>query len=251
MSGPFHDSSHGFAERAKFQQTLWGQVFAAGQQGFPESQEAMAALYKAYLLPIYSFLRRSGNDRQKAEELAQDFFGYLWEHNVVAKADPSVSKFRNFIIGVLKNFVLNEHKRQKTLKAGGGYQFVSMDAETAEGIYANEPSTDDSPEKIFERHWVLSIVKQARERLRAELARTDMAEHFVALEAFLTGDNEERFASLAAKLGKSEGATRTFVTRLRARQRELILEVISDTLTNKEDAEKEFAALVDVLRGAK
>ena len=249
MSEPFHDSSHGFAGGAKFQATLWGRVFTAGKQGFPESQEAMAALYKAYLLPIYSFLRRSGHDRQKAEELAQDFFGYLWEHNVVAKADPNVSKFRNFLIGVLKNFVRNEHKRQKTLKAGAEYQLVSIDAETAEGVYANEPVTDETPERIFERHWVLSILKQARERLRAEFLKSGTAEHFRAIDPFLTGDNDERFASLAAKLGKSEGATRTFVTRLRARHRELILEVISDTLANKEEAEKEFAALVDVLRG--
>lgn len=247
MSMALDDSSQGFGS-ARFQRTLWQQVFAAGNKDLPESQEAMAALYQIYLLPVYSFLRRSGHDRQKAKELAHDFFGYLWEHNLVAKADPNRSKFRNFLIGVLKKFVLSEHKEKKTLKSGAGYQHVSIDAETAEGIYANEPATDETPETIFERHWALTIIAQARERLRIEFLKTGTPEEFEALQPFLDGEKEERFASLAAKLGKSEGAARTFVTRLRARHREVILEVIRGTLANREDAEKEFAYLVDVLR---
>jgi len=247
MGGSADDSS--FGERAKFQRTLWNQVFAAGKQGLPESQEAMAALYQAYTLPIYSFLRRSGHNCQKAKELAHDFFGYLWEQNLVAKADPDRGRFRNFLIGVLKRFVKKEHKR--TQKNGAGYQFVSIDVETAEGIYACEPATDETPETLFERHWVHIVLAQARERLRAEFLKTGTPEDFAAVQPFLTGDNDERIANLAAKLGKNEGATRTFMTRLRAEQRQLILAVISDTLANKEDAETEFAYLVDVLRRRK
>ena len=93
------------------------------------------------------------------------------------------------------------------------------------------------------------MLAQARKRLRIEFMKTGTGEQFEAVEPFLAGEHEERFASLAKKLGKSEGAARTFVTRLRARHRALILEVISDTLANKEDAEKEFEYLVAVLRG--
>ena len=251
MSKPLDDNSHGLGERAKFEQTLWSHVFAAGNKGLPESQEAMAVLYTTYLLPVYSFLRRSGHDRQKAKELAHDFFGYLWQQNLVTKADPNRGKFRNFLIGVLKKFVLNEHKEHKTLKGGAGYQFVSIDAETAEGIYANEPATDETPESIFDRYWVLATLAQARERLRQEFLKTGSPEEFKAIQPFLSGQNEEGCADLAAKLGKTEGAVRTLLTRLRTRQRELILAVISDTLANKEDAEKEFAYLIEILRRSK
>jgi DNA-directed RNA polymerase specialized sigma24 family protein len=248
MSGPLDDSSQNLGARGSFQETLWGQVFAAGKQNLPESQEAMAALYKTYSLPIYSFLRRSGHDRQKAKDLAHDFFGYLWEHNLVAKADPSRSRFRNFLIGVLKKFVLNQYKEHNTLKGGAGYQFVSIDAETAEGIYANEPATDETPETIFERHWVLTVLAQARDRLRMEFMKSGTREQFNAVEPFLTGEKEDRFASLAKTLGKSEGAVRTVVSRLRAKHRALVVEVISQTLVNKEDAEAEFQHLIATLR---
>ena len=243
MSGTLDDSSRTFGPGARFQKTLWPRVLAAGKQDSPESQEAMAALYQAYSLPIYSFLRRSGHNRQKAKELAHDFFGYLWEHNLVAKADPN-RKFRNFLIGVLKKFVLNQHKQP----IGRRYQFISIDAEAAEGIYANEPSIDETPETLFERDWVLATLAQARERLRQEFLKTGTTEQFEAVLPFLTGDKDERIASLAAKLGKNEGATRTFLTRLRAEHRELILHVISDTLANKEEAETEFAYFKEVLR---
>jgi len=244
MSRPPNNSSHAFGEGAKFQPTLWRRVFAAGKRDLPESQEAMAKLYETYALPIYSFLRRSGNDRQKAKDLAHDFFGYLWEHNLIAKADPTRSKFRNFLIGVLKKFVLNEHKQQKTLKGGAGYQFVSIDAESAEGIYASEPAHLKTPEKLFDKHWALKVLQQARDRLRKELDPRE----FAILEPCLTGDNEDRYAAIAKKLGKTEEATRTAVSRLRARHRALIKEVIAETLANPEDVEAEFKYLVEVLR---
>ena len=229
---------------------MWGQVIAAGKRDLTESQEAMAALYQAYALPVYSFLRRSGNNRQKAKELAHDFFGYLWEHNLVAKADPN-RKFRNFLIGVLKKFVLSEYKQHQTLEESTGGQFISIDAEAAEGIYANEPVTDETPESLFERDWVLTTLAQARERLRQEFLKSGTPEQFEAILPFLTGDKDERIAALAAKLGKNEGATRTFLSRLRAEHRQLILDIISDTLANKEDAETEFAYFKEVLRRTK
>ncbi len=245
MSGPSaSDSSQDFAPRAKFEQTLWTQVFAAGKQDLPESQEAMAALYNAYSLPVYSFLRRSGNNRQKAKELANDFFGYLWQHNLVSRADPTRGRFRNYMIGVLKIFVLNQHKADKP---DPRYVFVSIDAETAEGIYANELATNETPETLYDRHWAFTVLKQARERLRAELAGSFTREQITLLESFLVGDQEERFASLGKKLGKTEGAARTFVSRVRDQHRRLILEVIAETLLNKEDAEVEFAHLVAAL----
>ena len=104
---------------------------------------------------------------------------------------------------------------------------------------------------LWQQVLVLTTLAQARERLRQQFLKTGTPEQFEAILPFLTGDKDERIAALAAKLGKNEGATRTFLSRLRAEHRQLILDVIADTLANKEEAETEFAYFKEVLRRTK
>lgn len=209
----------------------------------------MEELYRLYAAPVYTFLRRWGHDRQKARDLTQDFFGYLWEANLVAKADPARGRFRCFLLGVLKKFVAHEQNRHKTLKSGGGYQFVSIDVTAAEGFCANEPSTEETPERIFDRRWAVAVLEQAMERLRAEYEIGGMGQIFQTIEPYLTGEQESGFGELGLALGKSEGAARVLVFRLRKRFAQLIRAVIADTVSSVDDVEGELEHLQAVLRG--
>jgi RNA polymerase sigma-70 factor (ECF subfamily) len=209
----------------------------------------MAELYRVYAAPVYTFLRRWGHSTQSARDLTQDFFGYLWEFNLVAKADPGRARFRSFLLGVLKKFVAHEQSRQKTLKRGAGCEWVSIDITAAEGFYSNEPATDETPEKIFDRRWALAVLEQAMERLRAEYLTGGFGELFQSIEPYLTGGQDTGFAELGAALGKSEGAARVLVCRLRKRFAQLIRSVIADTVSGVDDVEAELAHLQAALRG--
>jgi len=209
----------------------------------------MGELYRAYASPVYAFLRRWGHNSQKARDLTQDFFTYLWEANLVAKADPARGRFRCFLLGVLKKFVAHEQNRHKTLKSGAAYQFVSIDVTAAEGFYANEPATDETPDKIFDRRWALAVLEQAMQRLRAEYEAGGLDQMFHVIEPYLTGGHEDGFAELGAKLGKTEGAARVLVCRLRKRFAQLIRAVIADTVSGVDDVEVELAYLQAALRG--
>ena len=241
-------SSTGLGNQAAFQNTLWSQVVAAGKLDLPNSQQALEELCRLYWLPIYVFLRRWGHDREEARDLTQGFFAYLLEENVLAKADPDRGRFRSFLLGVLKNYVSNQQNWAKAIKRGGKDKIVSIDEETAEGLYANEPVTDTTPDKIFERRWALAVLEEAMKRLRAEYAQASMQSLFETLQPWLTGDQESGFAALAEQLGKSESNARVLVHRLRDRFRKLIRAVIADTVTNVDDIETEFAHLQAALR---
>ena len=234
--------------QAAFQNTLWSQVFAAGKLSSPNSEQALEELCRLYWYPIYAFLRRWGHNREEARDLTQGFFAYLLEQNAIAKANPERGRFRSFLLGTLKNYVSNQQNWTNAIKRGGKQQLVSIDEETAEGLYAHEPITHATPDSIFEKRWALAVVEEAMKRLDAEYSHAGMEALFVLLQPWLTGDCECGFAALGAALGKTEGNARVLVHRLRDRFRKLIRAVIADTVTDADEVETELAHLQAALR---
>ncbi len=231
-----------------FQSTLWSQVRAAGRLDAPGARQALETLCRLYWQPIYAFLRRSGHERQNAKDLTQGFFAYLLEENLLRKADPHRGRFRSFLLGSLKFFVSNEQARERALKRGGGVCFVSIDLELADGILPNEPVTNLTPERLFDRNWALAVLGEAMERLKAEYRRGGLADQFALLQPYLTGEADEHLSDLAVRLGKSPGAARLLVFRLRNRFRRLIRAVIADTVSDLGQVESELQHLEDALR---
>lgn len=220
----------------------------AGQSDAPLARQALEALCQVYWNPIYAFLRRSGHERQNAKDLTQGFFAYLLEEGLLEKADPERGRFRSYLLGSLKFFVSNQQAKERALKRGGGISFVPIDAESDDGPAPNEPVTHLTPEKLFDRKWARSVLAEAMERLATEYRRGGLAEQFALLHPHLTGDATEHLPALAARLGKSDGAVRVLVFRLRNRFRRLVRAVIADTVSDLEQVERELQHLEAALR---
>lgn len=224
-------------------------MFTAGQVDAPGSSKALESLCRLYWYPIYVFLRRWGHPRQDASDLTQGFFAYVIELNLLRKADPDKGRFRSFLLGTLKRYVSNQQAKERALKRGGGIQFVSIDEATAEGRYAHEPTTDLSPERLFDRRWALTVLAESMQRLEQEYRRADMRDLFALLQPYLTGEPAASFAQLAGRLNKTEVAARVLVFRLRNRFQKLIRDVIADTVASPDQVECELEHLQGVLRG--
>jgi RNA polymerase sigma factor (sigma-70 family) len=231
-----------------FEETLWSRVLAAGKKQHPDCSDALEELFRRYWPPIYAFLRRWGHNPENARDLTQGFFAFLLEQNILGKVVPDRGRFRSFLLGVLKNFVANQRDWENALKRGGRHRLVSIDEQTAEGLYLHEPAHDATPEKLFERQWALAVLDQAMQRLKAEYARAGMASLFETVQPWLTGDHESGFAELGARLDKSEGAARILVFRLRNRFRQLIRIVIADTVEDVDQVDLELKHLQAALR---
>jgi RNA polymerase sigma-70 factor (ECF subfamily) len=148
----------------------------------------------------------------------------------------------------LKHFVSNQQVRDRALKRGGGVRFVTLEVETEDGPAALEPATHQTPERLFDRKWALAVITEAMGRVATEYRRGGLAQQFEVLKPYLTGDTTEHLPVFAARLGKSEGATRVLVFRLRNRFRRLIRAVIADTVINLDQVETELRHLEAVLR---
>src|SRR3989441_12288509 len=147
-------------DAGSFATTHWSVVLMAGQADSPQANEALEKLCRTYWYPLYVYVRRQGNSPEDAQDLTQAFFSRLLEKNCFAKADRDRGKFRTFLLGSLKNFLVNEWKRAGRLKRGGDLTFLSIDANVVEDRYAAEPSNETNPVSDFERQWAVTLIEQ-------------------------------------------------------------------------------------------
>ena len=109
------------------------------------------------------------------------------------------------------------------------------------------PAHGETPERIFERRWALSVLDRVMERLRNEFTQHGRPEHFERLKVFLLGQSAAPYATLALEVNTSEGALKVAIHRLRKRYRELFRQEITDTVADPAEVESELRYLAAVL----
>ena len=237
-------TDHG--RRGHFATTRWSVVLAAGADtSSPGVHQALATLCETYWYPLYGFLRSRGFSAEDAQDLTQAFFARLLEKHALRHADPSRGRFRSFLLASLKNFAANERDREIAGKRGGGAPMLSLEIESAEGRFQMEPPTDETPERVFDRRWALTLLDRVMLRLQAEItARSEKSSAFDRLKTYLTGDQPQlSYAETASELGMSEGAVKVAVHRLRKRFRDLVRDEIAHTVSSPAEIEDELRHL--------
>jgi len=230
-----------------FQTTHWSLVLRAGKRADRGADSALAALCERYWYPLYAYVRRRVADAGEAQDLTQEFFARLLEKQYLATADPRRGKFRSFLLTSLKHFLANEWDRARARKRGGGVRTLSLDLESGESRLRLEPSHDLTPERLFERQWVLTLLDLVMGRLQEEYESSGKAAQFARLKGALTGGGRLPYAAVAAELGISEPAARQAASRLRKRYRRLLREEVAQTLAEPGDVDEEIRSLFDVL----
>ncbi len=232
----------------RFATTRWSQVIAAGQAQTAASREALASLCESYWYPLYAYVRRWGHGPDDAQDLTQEFFARLLEKRYLRDADPARGRFRSFLLASLKHFLSNERDKASAVKRGGRATIVPLEIETAEGMYRLEPPDAETPEKVFERRWALTLLQRTLARLRDEFTAGGRREMFARLEGYLTGERETvPYAQLAAELGMTEGAVKVAVHRLRRRFGALLRDEIGETVSDPAQVDDEVRELFRIL----
>jgi RNA polymerase sigma factor (sigma-70 family) len=237
---------HTLPGSSQFPTTRWTLVVAAGDPHHKEARSALVSLCENYWYPLYAYLRRRGHSADQAQDLTQEFFIRVLEGRYLDRADPEKGRFRSFIMTSLKFFVADEEDRHRARKRGGG-MVVSLELSSGEERYQREPAHDETPERIFERRWALSLLDRVVEKLREEFVQHGRPEHFERLKVFLLGQSDAPYAALAKEMNTSEGALKVAIHRLRKRYRELFRQEIADTVADPAEVESELRYLAAVL----
>lgn len=229
----------------RFATTRWSVVLAAGAAPSEQAERALAELCADYWYPLYAFVRRRGYSAEDARDLTQAFFARLLEKHGLTAADPVRGRFRSFLLTSLRNFLASEWRRQTTLKRGGDVEVVSIDYEDAERRYHVDPAHELTPEAVFERRWALALLGHAVDDVRKQYADRGQIELFDTLKEYLGSEpGGVPYAELSAQLGQGEGALRTALSRLRARWRSRLRELVAETVQEGHMIDDELNGLI-------
>jgi RNA polymerase sigma-70 factor (ECF subfamily) len=237
---------HTLAGASDFPTTRWTLVTAAADPRRKEARSALVSLCENYWYPLYAYVRRRGYPADQAQDLTQEFFVRILEGRYLDRADPEKGRFRAFILTSLKFFLADEADRSRAHKRGGG-AILSLEFSSGEERYQREPSHDETPERIFERRWALSMIDRVVAKLRDEFVQHGRPENFERLKVFLLGQSDAPYADLARDLNTSEGALKVAIHRLRKRYRDLFRQEIADTVSDPAEVESELRHLATVL----
>jgi len=233
-----------------FPTTRWSRVARAGDPGAADAREALAELCATYWYPIYALVRRLGHGEADALDLTQQYFARLLEKPVLAAADQTRGRFRAFLRADCGFFLNGCRDRDQAQKRGGGRRSLSIDTRDAEGRYLVEPADDLTPDRLFDRAWMLTLLGRALDRLATDYAATGRGPLFEKLQGVLTGESRSvSYAEIAGQLGLTEAAVQQAASRLRKRYRETLRDEIAATLDDPTDAavESEIHDLFDAL----
>jgi len=233
-----------------FTTTHWSVVLSAREHDSPQAAASLEKLCRTYWYPLYAYVRRQGYDEPSAKDLTQEFFFRLLHKNRLDQVQREKGKFRSFLLASLKHFLSDERDKARAQKRGGGQTFVSLDDSTSEERYRLEPVETMDAEKLFERRWALTLLEQARTRLKEEYLESGKSSLYDRLKVFEGGDkNGPPYTQVALELGLTESGVKSAVSRLRQRYRELVREEVAHTVERPEEVDGEIRYLITVISG--
>ena len=231
---------------SSFHPTQWTTVLRAHGDSV-EAQAALSDLCAAYYAPVVAFLRREGRDDDAAREVAHTFFAELLEHGV-GVPDRERGKFRSYLLGAVKHFLVKERAAAGTEKRGGGREHVPLvnETDTAPGL-PMPAAAEPAPELAFDREWAYAIIARALSALEQQHA--SRPEYFATLKPWLEGNPGCSQAEAAQQLGITETALKVAIHRLRLKFRELIRTEVAATVQDPADVAGEFQHLICIVTG--
>lgn len=228
-----------------FPPTRWSLVRAARQD--PEAASAFDALNewcRVYRKPVVVAARvKHGLAHEDAEDVAQEFFAWLLNHEHLRRAEPLAgSKFRSFLLGYLANFIGNWRHRQRAEKRGGKAGEHLLVHESGDEARPPVDIPDyRTPDEEVDRAWVIATLRDVRSRMKADYKRRGKADECESLMRCISAAWEEQNAKLAEQLGITDGALKVRVHRFRQEFRETLHDVVREMVSSDVDLEEELA----------
>lgn len=227
----------------RFLTTRWTVIREAGSDG-AERQRAMEQFARAYWYPVYAFIRRRGSSHEAAEDLTQGFFAAMLEKNWLAEVEQRETRFSTLLLNILHHYLISEHRHATREKRGGGQSPLSLDMAAAEQWFGAEPRTDESPERVFERKFALSVLGSALETMKEALHAAGRGRLFDLLSPLLSREpGKGEYDAAAETLGISTNAVAAAVLRLRREYRQYVREEVAAGLADPAQVDEELRHL--------
>lgn len=218
-----------------------------------DSAEALNEFFSLYWVPLYSFLRASGETHEDASDFLQGFISSeILDRDQLRAWNPEKGRMRGFLKTCLDRFRKKERRREMALKRGGkkAETHLSIDLDWAEGYFEDQTAIGDTPDRQFDREWASAVVNQATGLLAARYAEKGKGEEFRLLLKNLEARGDEsvstRYEEIAARLGTNPDAVKQRMRAFRTRFHQCLRHVVSEFVRDA-DIDEEIAFLMSTL----
>lgn len=210
-------------------------------------RNALEQFARIYWKPIYAHIRlRWRLGREEAEDLTQDFFMSLLEGPFLQRPDPTMGRFRNFVLTHLDLFVLNALRGKRRLRRGGGRKILSLFnlGENPDALLAGAESL--TPDEVLLHYWRRSVLDEALRRLESGEFRES---HPKAYEAFLRYDlsaapgGRPTYEQIGADLEVSVSEVGRSLMQVRAELYRILEDIVAESVDGPEALREELAVL--------
>jgi RNA polymerase sigma-70 factor (ECF subfamily) len=194
-------------------------------------------------------VRRSGFNREEAEDFTQAFFARLLERRDLDAVRQEKGRLRSYLLVALKHFLANERDRARAIKRGKGRRVLSLDEMREDEHGGFEPADPLTVDQIYQRTWANTVLDQVLVRLEAEYEASANGRLFEKLKLLLADEPDRSSqAEMAAELNMNENALKQAFHRFRLRYRQTLREEIAHTVATPGDVEEELRHLIAALR---
>jgi len=205
----------------------------------------MNAFAERYYAAVHAFVAAVARDPGEADDLTQRFFEtVVLSGRLLSHADPQKGRFRPYLKQAIRNFLVDEYRRQMRSPTpdvrpdalSGGWNAVST--ETAPG-----------PDAELLRAWARSLVGIAVARLEAACAAHDQREHFELFARRYLGETDDppSWREIGERFGLDEKIARSRAETVARRFRALLRELVASDIGAGEDVDHELRSVISVL----
>jgi RNA polymerase sigma-70 factor (ECF subfamily) len=231
---------------AQFPSTLWTDVLHAGDQNSERLRAAWEALAKRYWKPVYAYARfKWAKSDDDAKDLTQDFFTWMIETDFPGRANRDLGRFRVFIKVALENYLKMDLRSRQRLKRGGKRQILKLDREIGDlSGFEIADHAGKTPDQVMEESWKREILARGTRHLQESYSRAGKDAYFLVFRDFYLGEQGKvTHEELAAKYGVSLTDVNNYLMDAKRAFREILKDLLSETVERSEDLHAEFKAL--------
>lgn len=224
-----------------FPETRWSQLLQMRDPAQPGYAERLEELVRRYWTPAYHYLRaiRPGS-AQDAEDRVQQFFAMLLSRGSLDQVSPERGSFRGFLKTALRRWAVSADRHDAARSPKDGARLFRFDE--AEALWKKVEDRKLEPDAAFDREWARSLLTESMSRLEKELGK---GLPYTLFREYCVDDREPvSYAELAKKHGVSEDDVRNGLRAVRQRGRDILREMLRDTLLPGEDVEQELRLLL-------
>jgi DNA-directed RNA polymerase specialized sigma24 family protein len=238
--------------RETFLTTHWSLIEGVQKQQGPD-HALIGLLLARYWKPVYCYLRRKGFGNEPAKDLTQGFFHeVVLNRHLVERADPAKGSFRSLLLHSLRQYVIDERRKETALRQIPREKLVSLDL-------ADPPELPDvaqalDPEQTFNYAWKADLLERVLREVKDNYVNRGMETHWRlfhnrVLQPVLQDCRPLSLKEICTEHGiESEARASHMLDTVKRRFHEVLRQHVRQTVASNEDVEEELGEIIKFLK---